>query len=152
MTRHFLQLYLLIVATLLAASWGQERLWETYGARDSDADAAENRAQAAALLVVEEQLRTVSFPERRRFVAQLAARTGVDFELFEPRDISGDETLARLQNGEPAFMSAADDQAWMLKRLHDDGRVLAFRYAMPQAQRGYLEWLLALLFYAAIAL
>src|SRR5262245_31129669 len=30
MARHFLQLYVLIVVTLAAVSWGQERLWEFY--------------------------------------------------------------------------------------------------------------------------
>ena len=44
MARHFLQLYLLIVVTLAAVSWGQERLWETY----SDVRTAERSRKAGA--------------------------------------------------------------------------------------------------------
>lgn len=152
MARHFLQLYLLIVVTLAAVSWGQERLWQTYGRQSPAELAADNPSQAAVLAVVEEQLRDLPREDRQRFVAELAPKTGVDLELFDPRDIAGRDTLARLDRGELAFMSADDDRAWMLKRLTDDGRVLAYRYAVPDAQRDLLEWMLALIFYAAIAL
>lgn len=152
MTRHFLQLYLLIVATLAAVSWGQEHLLQTYDRRDSAQLAADNPSQAAVLAVVEGQLLAVPREDRRRFIADTAANSGVDIELFEERDIAGGDTLARLARGELAFMSADDGRAWMLKRLSDDGRVLAFRYFVPDAERGVLEWVLAFVFYAAIAL
>ena len=130
MTRHFLQLYVLIVVTLAAVSWGQEKLWEMYSGQD---DAA--RAQEAALFLVSDRLHDVAPDARQQFVKELAARTGVDLELFEWRDIVGDDTLARLNRGDLAYMHAADKN-WLLKRVPDDGRVLAFRYAAPDAQRG----------------
>jgi two-component system, OmpR family, sensor kinase len=151
MARHFLQLYLLIVVTLAAVSWGQGRLWETYSAQQDGGAIAENKAQAAALTIVDEQLRTVPRGDRQKFVADLAKRTAVDLELFESRDIAGDDTLSRLARGDVAYMRAADKE-WLLKRLTDDDRVLAFRYAAPAAQRGLLDWALAFIFYAAIAL
>ena len=151
MARHFLQLYLLIVLTLAAVSWSQGLLWEMYSARSSNGTLAESQAQAAALTIVDEQLRTIPRDDRRAFVTALAARTGVDLELFEPRDIAGDDTVARLERGELAYMRDAD-QDWLLKRLKDEERVLAFRYAAPVAQRGVLDWALAFIFYAAIAL
>ena len=151
MARHFLQLYLLIVATLAAVSWGQERLWEAYSARTDVGVLAESRAQEAALTLVDEQLRGMPRDARRQFVADLARRTGVDLELFELQDIAGAETLARLARGELAHMHAADKD-WLLKSLVSDGRVLAFRYPAPVAQRGALDWALAFVFYAAIAL
>ncbi len=46
----------------------------------------------------------------------------------------------------------AADKEWLLKRLTGDDRVLAFRYASPAPQRGLLDWTLAFVFYAAIAL
>jgi signal transduction histidine kinase len=144
--RHFLTLYLAIVATLLAASWGQERLWEIYGQRE------ENRAHAAALEVVEAQLLAVPSRDRQGLVADLASRSQLDLELFDAQDIAGQDTLALLDTGQPAFMQETGGQTWMLKRLANDGRVLAFRYASPETQRSLLEWALALLFYAAIAL
>lgn len=152
MTRHFLQLYLLIVVTLAAVSWGQERLLLAYGRQSAVELAADNPSQAAALAVVEAQLRSVPHDERQRFVADLAPKTGVDLELFEQHDIAGGDTLARLARGELALMSANDGRAWLLKRLDGDGRVLAFNYAVPETQHGLLDWLLALSFYAAIAL
>src|SRR5688572_15982943 len=130
MARHFLTLYLLIVLTLAAASWGQERLWEAYAGRSYGETVGETMAQdpahAAVLTIVETQLRSVPLAERHRFVADLAARTGVDFELFELADIAGEDTKSRLVRGEAAYMNAADGRAWILRRL-EDGGILAFR-------------------------
>jgi|HigsolmetaAR204D_1030405.scaffolds.fasta_scaffold00184_26 two-component system OmpR family sensor kinase len=150
MVRHFLQLYLLIVITLAAVSWGQERIWQEW--RSSDEWRAETRPQAASLAIVEEQLRKVSFAEREAFVDELAAATGVDLELFESRDIAGEETLASLARGEIALMREGSERAWVLKQLADDGRVLAFRYEAYEPRRTVLDWILAFIFYAAIAL
>jgi two-component system, OmpR family, sensor kinase len=146
MARHFLQLYVLIVLTLAAVSWGQERLWEMYSRQTDSAE-----SQAATLAIVGEQLRAVPRESRQQFVSDLAAKTGVDLELFELRDIAGDDTLARLTRGDLAYMRAADKD-WLLKRVTEDGRVLAFRYAEPVEQRGLLDWTLAFIFYATIAL
>jgi two-component system OmpR family sensor kinase len=150
--RHFLQLYLLILVTLAVVSWGQERLWQTYGRQSAAELAADNPSQAAVLAIVEAELRRVPRAERPTFVADFAKRTGVDLELFEQSDIAGPDTLARLTRGELALMSGEDGRAWMLKRLGDDGRVLTFKYAVPDTRRGPFEWLLSLGFYAAIAL
>lgn len=152
MAYHFLRLYLLIVATLAAVSWGQERLWQAYGRESTAQIVADNPSQTALLSVVEEQLRTLPREERARFVRNLAAKTSVDLDLLDRRDIAGSETLERLEGGGLALMSEADGRTWMLKGLIDDGRVLAFRYAVRDTQRSPLEWLLAILFYAAIAL
>ena len=152
MARHFLQLYLLIVATLAIVSWGQERLWQSYGRQSSAELVADNPSQAAVLAIVEQQLHSVPREDRPRFVAGLAPQSGVGLELFDLQDIAGRDTLARLKRSEVALMSADDGRAWMLKRLTDDGRVLAFKYAVPDTRRGLLDWLLALGFYAAIAL
>ena len=151
MTRHFLQLYLLIVITLAAVSWGQERLWQVYG-QQSAADAAEEtRSQAALLEVVEDQMRNLGEEQRAPFIHSLVARTGVDLELFDAREIAGADTLASLARGEMAFMSGANGQTWMLRRLDDSG-VLAFRYTVNEPRRGVLEWSLTFVFYGAIAL
>ena len=66
MTRHFLQLYVLIVVTLAAVSWGQERLWEAYSSRTDVGVLAESRAQEAALTLVDEQLRGMPRDTRRQ--------------------------------------------------------------------------------------
>lgn len=146
MARHFLQLYLLIVLTLAAVSWGQDKLWEIYSRQRDTPD-----SQSATLAVVGEQLRAVAPEERRQFVSTLAAKSGVDLELFEMQDIAGADTLGRLSRGEIAYMRAAS-QEWLLKRLPEDGRVLAFRYAGTTESRGPLDWTLAFIFYATIAL
>jgi len=148
--RHFLQIYLLIVATLAAVSWGQERLWQEYGRREEWK--VETRLHAASLAIVEEQLRAVPREERAAFVERLAARTGVDLELFEPQDIAGEEMLDSLDKGEIALLRSGNDRTWVLKRVGDDGRVLAFRYVAHEPRRSVLDWVLAFVFYAAIAL
>ena len=151
MARHFLQLYLLIVVTVAAASWAQGKLWDAFTAHNGDTAIAESRAQAAALHLVNAQLRDVPHDDRQQYVADLAARTGEKFELLEPRDIVGDGTVSRLAHGEIAHMRAANED-WLLERVAGDGRVLAFRYAIPNTERGVLDWTPAVLFYAAIAL
>lgn len=152
MARHFLQLYLLIVATLAAASWGQERLWEIYARHDASGAPADNPEQAAVLAIVQEQVRALPPEARQRFVATLARRSDVDLELFAAGDIAGSDVMERLERGEVALMSAANGQTWMLKRLPDEARVLAFKYTTPGAGHGLFEWLIAILFYAAMAL
>jgi two-component system OmpR family sensor kinase len=152
MARHFLQLYLLIVVTLAAVSWGQERLWEIYARRDANGALADNPEQAAALTLVAEQVRVLPPAQRPRFVADLARKTNVDLELFDAGDIAGGDVMERLERGEVALMNAANGQTWMLKRLPNDGRVLAFKYTTPGSGHGPFEWLLAILFYAAMAL
>ena len=147
MARHFLSLYLLIVLTLTAVSWGQDKLLQTYGSQG----AADDKSLAVALFAFENQLHGVPADQWKRFVAGSAAKTGVDMELFAPRDIAGRETLAKLERGQIAYMRSAAGESWALKQLSDD-YVLALKSSETETQRGLLEWTLTLLFYAAIAL
>jgi two-component system OmpR family sensor kinase len=150
MARHFLLLYLLIVATLAALSWGQERLWEAYGGQG---DAPPDAREAALAALIEDELRTVPANQRSAHVAQLAQRTRLDLEVFDRDEVVGAQTLERLASGLPARMSGVDGRAWMLHSLGRDGQVLALRYEAeaPQPRTGF-EWTLAFIFYAAIAL
>jgi two-component system OmpR family sensor kinase len=147
MARQFLGLYLLIVFTLAVVSWGQDRMLQVY----SNADAADDKSIAIAMATLADRLHGVPPDARRQVVTGVAARTGLDMELFATHDIAGGATLARLKRGEIAYMEAAHGDAWALHRLDDD-HVLAIKSAEPGAQRGLLEWSLTLLFYALIAL
>lgn len=147
MARHFLGLYLLIVLTLAAVSWGQDKLLQAYGARD----VADDRVLAVALSAVESQLQSAPASEWKHLVDGISAQTGGSFELFEATDIAGRETLDRLKHGKIAYMEAAAGELWAMKQLNKD-YVLAFKSQAPEAQRGLLEWLITLLFYAAMAL
>src|SRR3984957_5188110 len=147
MTRHFLGLYLLIVFTLAAVSWGQDKHTQTYRNHDS----ADDRALGVAVLAVQHQLRNEPAGEWKHVIADSAAKSGVDMELFTKADIAGNETLDKLKHGAIAYMQAADGESWALKQLNDD-YVLALRAAEPETRRGFLDWALTLLFYAMIAL
>ena len=147
MARHFLTLYLSIVITLAAVSWGQERLWRTYGA---GAHATEV-PQAGVLSILERQLATVPSERRAAAVAETARDTGLDLELLDPQDVAGAGDIAALADGNPVLMDGADGRAWVLQRLAQDGRVLAFRFESG-SKRSLLDWILAFVFYAAIAL
>jgi two-component system OmpR family sensor kinase len=147
MARHFLGLYLLIMLTLAAISWGQDKLLQAYGARD----ASDDRALAAALSAVQSQLQNAPPNEWGHLVGGISAKTGAGFELFATTDIAGRETLNALKDGKIAYMEAAGGEAWALKQLNKD-YVLAFKSQAPEAQRGPLEWMITLLFYAAMAL
>jgi two-component system, OmpR family, sensor kinase len=147
MARHFLGLYLLIVLTLAAVSWSQDKLLQAYSSQDT----ADDRSQALALYVLDTQLRSLPKPEWQHFLAGIAAKTGGNVELFATTDIAGRETLDKLKRGKIAYMQAAAGETWALKQL-DDEHVLALKSVEPDTQRGVLEWTLTLLFYAAIAL
>jgi two-component system, OmpR family, sensor kinase len=147
MVRHFLGLYFLIVFTLAVVSWGQDRLLRAY----SSADAVDDRPVAMAMATLADRLRGVPPDAWRDVVSGVAARTGVDVELFATRDIAGDETLGKLERGDIAYMEAAGGDSWALRRLNDD-YVLAIKSLEPAGRRGPLEWSLTMLFYATIAL
>lgn len=150
MAYHFLHLYLSIVVTLAAVSWGQDQLWRVYGERAQAR--SDMPPEAAVLAVIEQQLHGVADEHEADFVADIARRTGFDLELLEPQDIAGAADIAALGKGKPVLMSAADGQVWVLQRIDDGRRVLAFRYEDDGQQRSALEWVLAFVFYAAIAL
>lgn len=147
MTRHFLGLYLLIVMTLAAVSWGQDELLQRY----STQEAPEEKASAAVMSAVQDQLRSVPQSEWRRRLADMAARYGVDMDLFAATDIVGGETVTNLKMGKIAHMQGSAGQSWTLKQLDTD-HVLALKSVEPRVQRGVLDWVLTAIFYAAIAL
>lgn len=146
MGRHFLGLYLLIVLTLAAVSWGQDKLLQAYGARDS----ADDRALAAALAVVESRLQSAPPAEWEHLVADISAKTGGGYELFAAADIAGRDILSKLAGGKITYMQDAAGETWAMKKLDAD-HVLAFKSAAPEVQ-GSLEWMISLSFYALMAL
>ncbi len=147
MTRHFLGLYLLIVMTLAAASWGQDELLQRYNVQDLP----EVKASAAVMTAVQDQLRSVPKNEWRQRLADMEMRYGLDMDLIAANDIVGGETLSNLKAGKVAQMQGSAGQSWTLKQLDAD-YVLALKSVEPRAQRGPLDWLLTAIFYAAIAL
>ena len=146
MTRHFFTLYLSIVLVLAAVSWGQERLFQSY----SGAQASE-LPQASVLAILDRQLDLVPPERRAEIVADIARDTGLDLELLEPQDVAGAGGIASLARGKPILMNGADGRSWLLQRLEPKGRVLVYRFD-SEPQRRLPEWILSLVFYAAIAL
>jgi two-component system, OmpR family, sensor kinase len=147
MTRHFLGLYLLIVMTLAAVSWGQDELLQRYNTQDLP----EVRASAAVMTAVQDQLREIPQSEWRERLADMATRYRLDMDLIAANDIVGGEILNNLRTGKIAHMQGSAGQSWTLKQLDAD-YVLALKSVEPRAQRGVLEWVLTAIFYAAIAL
>jgi two-component system, OmpR family, sensor kinase len=146
MARHFMGLYVLIVLTLAAVSWGEDKLLQLYGGQEIAGD----RSQAVALDALEAKLRDAPPAQWRAILSSIAAKSGGKFELFAKSDVAGRHILAELERGNIAYMQASAGQRWALKEL-DDEYVLAFEYADPDPQRGPLEWAITLGFYAAIA-
>jgi two-component system OmpR family sensor kinase len=146
MTRTFLTLYLSIVIVLAAVSWGQERLWQSYGG-----GAQSELPQANVLKLLGGQLQAVPRDQRAELVADAARSSGLDLELLEAQDVAGAAAIGGLATGNPVLMDGADGRSWVLQRVEQDGRVLAFRFD-NEPQRGLPDWILAFVFYAAIAL
>lgn len=149
MVRHFLRLYLLIVLTLAAVSWGQERLWQMYG-HEFSGGTGEEQPQAALLQLLESQMSSMPREQHQAFVREVARDSGIDVELFALEDLAGSAMSTRLADRNVAFMNGADRRTWMLKRMDD--AVLVYRYAPVEPRRSALDWALAFVFYAAIAL
>ena len=147
MARHFLGLYLLIIMTLAVVSWGQDKLLEAYSKPDTN----EEKPLAAALTLLADRLHEVPSDSWRAVTTGLAAKTGMDMEVFASGDIAGRDTLDRLGRGELAYMQSSNGDSWVLKRLDSD-HVLALRSRQPATERGPLEWGLTIAFYALIAL
>ena len=146
MARHFLGLYLLIVFTLAVVSWGQDKLLAY-----SSADAADDKPVTMVMAALADRLYSVPQRQWRQTLSGVAARTGVNIELFAASDIAGGDTVEKLEHGDVAYMEAQDGDSWALRRL-DDNYVLAIKSVGPAPRRGLLEWSLTMLFYAAIAL
>jgi two-component system OmpR family sensor kinase len=147
MARHFLSLYALIVLTLAAVSWGQDKILQTYGNHDS----VDDRSLGVALVTLQNRLQNLPVSEWKHLVADTAVKSGVDMELFTTADIAGSETLDRLKRGEISYMQATRGESWALKQLNEN-YVLALKSVEPGSQRGLLEWGLTSFFYALIAL
>jgi signal transduction histidine kinase len=145
--RHFLGLYLLVVVTLAVVSWGEDRLFQIY----SKPDAADDRPVAAVMAVLADRLHEAPPADWRNLIAGIAARTGVDVEVFVTNEIAGADTLQKLSRGENAYMRSAGGDSWVLKRIDND-HVLALRSREPSSNRGPLDWGVTFLFYALIAL
>src|SRR5271155_895838 len=110
MARHFLSLYLLIVLTLAAVSWGQDKLLQSSSSQGS----ADDKSPALAMSLIENQLRGVPVDEWRHFIAAAAAKSGVAMELFTTTDIAGRGTLDKLKSGNIAYMQSAAGDSWAL--------------------------------------
>ncbi len=147
MSRHFFGLYLLIILTLAAVSWGQDKLLQLYGNRDL----LDDRSQAVALVAVDERLHSMAPADWNAALARIAAESGVTMDLFKTRDIAGRDTLDKLRSGEIAYMQGARGEYWALRQVDADS-VLALEVVAPDAQRGPLDWALTSFFYAAMAL
>jgi len=147
MARNFFGLFLLIVLTLAAVSWGEDKLLQIYGGQD----AAGDRSQAVALDALGARLREVPKDQRPAVLAGIEATSGGKFELFAKSDVAGRRILDQLGRGSVAYMQDSAGRQWALKALDAD-TVLAFEYADPESKRGPLEWAITLGFYAAIAL
>ncbi|MGH8199392.1 MAG: ATP-binding protein [Steroidobacteraceae bacterium] len=147
MTRHFLGLYVLIVVTLAVVSWGQDRILAFYGSAGAPADKSV-RVAAAALAA---RLHAVPPADWRSIVSDLSRQSGVDMELFTTADIAGRGTLQKLARGDTVYMQGSKGRVWSLRRV-DGANIVAIESTVLSTHRSPLDWLLTLLFYAAIAL
>jgi two-component system, OmpR family, sensor kinase len=149
--RHFLGLYLLIVLTLTAVSWGEDKLLQMYQGPAAPGD----RAEVLALSALSDRIEAAPRDSRRSLLSSIASQSGTQLELFARMDIAGERTLEELDHGRIAYMQASAKRVWALKEL-GDGSVLAYEYDDPDAagegRRRPIEWALTFVFYAAIAL
>jgi two-component system OmpR family sensor kinase len=146
LARHFFKVYVLVVAVIAGVSWSQEQLWLAYGERGAQPDAA----HIATLTLLEQRLRQVPTAERDALSEQLSEELNATVEILPSDEVAGAAVLQRLKNGDAVPLRTSTEN-WLLKRW-DEQHVLTLRYPAQHIGRDGLEWALALLFYAAIAL
>ena len=120
---------------------------QIYGAQETAAD----RTLDAALQLLQAKLAGQPPEMLRQNVTDAANRYGLNLEVLATSDISGEDTLRRLNRGAIAHMEAAEGETWTLKQLGKD-HVLALKTPAPDTRRGPLDWALTLAFYAVIAM
>ena len=147
MTRHFLGLYVLIVVTLAVVSWGQDRILAFYGSSGAPTDESV-RVAATALAA---RLHAVPSAQWRSMVSDLSRQSGVDIELFTTADIAGPGTLQKLARGDTVYMQGSKGRVWSMRRV-DSANIVAIDSGVLSTHRSALDWLVTLLFYAAMAL
>jgi two-component system, OmpR family, sensor kinase len=147
MTRHFLGLYVLIVVTLAVVSWGQDRILAFYGSPGPPAD----KSVRVAAVALAARLHAVPPAQWGSVVSDLSRQSGVDMELFTTADVAGPDTLQKLARGDTVYMQGSKGRVWSLRRV-DGAHIVAIESTVPSTHRSALDWLLTLLFYAAIAL
>jgi two-component system OmpR family sensor kinase len=84
-------------------------------------------------------------------VSDLSSRSGIDLQLFKTADIAGADTLRKLARGDTVYMQGSKGHVWSLRRI-DGANVVAIESAVLSTHRSVLDWVLTLLFYAAMAL
>lgn len=148
MARLFIQLYLLIVATLLVVGWGLDRLWQLYG----DQVALDDHGSNSALLLLQHELEKLP-PEHWALHVEEANRAmPAQILLFDGRQIVGETVQEKLDRGEVAHLQSGSDYWLHLKQVPGSDSVLALKQHRHAQERSPFEWLLMLIFYAAIAL
>ena len=145
MIRHFIRLYVFLVLTLIAVVWVQGHLWRAL----SDELEHEQSQLTAPIAVAAQLLQSLPHEQWHATIEKLSAETGHDFELLNNSDIAGLDKLATQAAHGILIVDATDTEQWLLKQL-DANTVLVLK--SDSSQRSWLEWFLALIFYAAIAL
>ena len=148
MTRHFLTLYLSIVIVLAAVSWGQERLWQSYGGGARERAAAGERADAPR----SDSCKQCRREQRADFVADCRAR-------HRARPRAARAAGRRGSRGDRRPARTASRSSWTAPTADRGSCSASSRTAAcsrsgsrTQPQRRLPDWILSFVFYAAIAL
>lgn len=147
MTRLFLQLYLLIAATLIGVGWGLEQLWQVYNNKSlSEKNQPEN-----ILLIVENTLKYKPVDRWVEELTYLSNITGLSLLIFELGELSGSSIQGHLSEGRVTSLQSTQGHRLILKKVAGHDKVLAIKQQYP-LKRTILEWVLMLILYGAIAL
>jgi len=142
--RHFLGLFVLIVATLAVVSWAEDRFLQPA----AGPEAFEDRYLELAATGLAPELGDREIGER---VAALRHASGLDLEIYRTSDIAGGASALASRPGAISHMRAASNEWWSMRSIGAE-RVLVLKTLDPHSARTPGEWALTGLFYAAIAL
>lgn len=144
MRRHFLGLFLLIIATLAVASWAQDRILSGR----SNALASDETLKLATQLLRKE-LSSVPEADWHGYIASALTGSEATLEMFGNQEIVGEGTMESMRKGEIVHLKAGSNEMWSMQQF-DATHVLALKSTLEH--RDALDWAVTLGFYGLIAL
>jgi two-component system OmpR family sensor kinase len=146
MNKAFVTLYALIVVSVVVIGWGLNKIWE---AQTPDNPIGGHETEIIQL--IELQLSQLDDPETSDLLKKINTITSYSVELIPTTDMTQTSILQRLQAGEIIHSSDDSGRIVVYKELNNRPFVLSLSLHAAQTASPFLQTLMMLTFYAAIA-
>lgn len=145
MKRAFLTLYLLIALSILGMGWALDQLWDSYHPEE-----AKSLPGPPLLALVLHQAQGREPEQIRALVAEINTSGLGELRLLATEALGGSSVLERLESGVPVALEDQNGGRFLYQKIPNQDLVLVVEQS--ERQQRWLETLLAVAFYAVLAL